>query len=83
MEVFFLQSILRKHVFCNIMKAFFDPIKESQHSGTWMQLGKGDPTGGDIFSVGKETSRVRLLVTLTETSIPASVAQEFSYENLF
>lgn len=44
-----------------------------------MRLGKGKSSGGDVFSVGNETSRVRLSVTLTETNIPASAALEFSY----
>lgn len=83
MEVFFVQPILKKHAFCSIMKAFFDPIKESQHSGTCVRLRKGEFSGGDLFSAGKKTSRVRLSVTLTETSILASVVQELSMKHVF
>lgn len=49
---FFLQPILRKHVFCNITKAFFDPIKESQPSGTWTRPQKETPLGVMYFRSG-------------------------------
>lgn len=79
---FFLQPILRKYVFCNIMKALFNPIKESQHSGTCVWLGKANLLGEMDFQLGRKHQGLASQ-QLIDTSILAPVAQEFPMNTRF
>lgn len=76
---FFPPAYLEKACLLQYHESLLWPHKGESALWNLNTAAEGDPAGGDVFSVRNETSRVRLSVTLTETSIPASVALEFSY----
>lgn len=76
---FFPPAYIEKACLLQYHESLLRPHKGESALRNPVRLGKGKSSGGDVFSVGNETSRVRLSVTLTETSIPASAALEFSY----
>lgn len=77
---FFPPAYLEKECLLQYHKSLLRPHKGESALRNLSAAAEGKPAGGDVFAVRNETSRVRLSVTLTETSIPASAALEFSYE---